>query len=514
MLDGCAPRTSADASDGRSYFVDGQVGRDDAAGVTESTPWRTLKRIQRVRLMPGDRVLLRRGQSWEEPLRLTGSGTSVAPITIGAYGQGPRPVIDAGGRGSAIALIDQEGWVVRDLALTGAGHPALLVDSPRTRRSFFRVYNVEAYGAGEGIRIGTHRDVSPGNGGYLDDVVVEGCVAHDVTFTGIVAGGGHGGNPPRNTNLTFRNCLVYRCGWDGIKMFCTSGGLIADSTAHDCGYGRDGRFGIWTWWSDHVVIERCEAYGIRTPGRKDGGGFDLDIGTSDCVIQYCYAHDNDGPGFAVIGSRLAPDHPPTRNVIRYNIAQGNGLHRLVDHGELMLYGGMDRILVHNNTLRALRRGAGSCGISMTGHARYETDWPRATAIMNTIIYGDAGARAMNVDPEATEPQRANLLDYNLYHSTEGHLGIEWGKRHYTTLTEYRSATGLETHGMQSDPTFEAPIGVPKGRESLAGLRLTRRSPAIDRGVTLPRHPSTDYWGNAIPAGGAPDIGAHEWQGVA
>ena len=47
MLDGCAPRTSADASDGRSYFVDGQSGRDDAAGVTESTPWRTLKRIQR-----------------------------------------------------------------------------------------------------------------------------------------------------------------------------------------------------------------------------------------------------------------------------------------------------------------------------------------------------------------------------------------------------------------------------------------------------------------------------------
>jgi Right handed beta helix region len=514
MLDMHSPRVRVHGSTGRSYFVDSQVGRDDATGVTEHAPWRTLKRLELVRLMPGDRVLLRRGQAWKEPLRLAGSGTPAAPITIGAYGQGPRPVIDAGGRASAIALIDQDGWVVRDLALTGAGHPALVIDSTRARRSFFRVYDIEAYGASEGIRVGIHRNLSTGHPGYLDDVVVDGCVAHDVTYTGIVAGGTYGGSAPRNTNLTFRNCLVYKCGWDGIKMFCTSGGLIADSTAHDCGYGRDGRFGIWTWWSDHVVIERCEAYGIRTPGPKDGGGFDLDIGTSDCVIQYCYAHDNDGPGFAVVGSRHAPNHPPTRHVIRYNIAQGNGRHRTVDHGELMLYGGMDRILVHNNTLRTLRRGAGSCGISMTGHSRYQTDWPRATAIMNTIIYSDAGARAMNVDPEATEPERANLLDYNIYHSTNGDLGIEWGKRYYTRLTEYRLAAGLETHGLQTDPTFEAPIGVPTGRDSLTGLRLTRRSPAIDRGVTLPGHPSTDFWGNAVPGGSAPDIGAHEWQGMA
>jgi hypothetical protein len=227
-----------------------------------------------MRLVPGDGILLRRGRVWTEPLGVTGSGTPAAPITIGAYGEGPRPVIDAGGRGPAVALIDQEGWIVQDLALTSRGQPALLIDSTRARRAFFRVLNVEAYGAGEGIRIGTHREGLAVHGGYLDDVVVDGCVAHDMTYTGIVAGGNYGAQGPRNTNLTVRNCLVYKCGWDGIKMFCTSGGLITESVAHDCGHGHDARYGIWTWWSDHVVIQKCEAHHIRTRGMKDGGGFD------------------------------------------------------------------------------------------------------------------------------------------------------------------------------------------------------------------------------------------------
>ena len=50
----------------------------------------------RTPLSAGDYVLLRRGDIWTEPLVLTSSGLPYAPITIGAYGAGAPPLIDAG----------------------------------------------------------------------------------------------------------------------------------------------------------------------------------------------------------------------------------------------------------------------------------------------------------------------------------------------------------------------------------------------------------------------------------
>jgi hypothetical protein len=55
--------------------------------------WRSLGRLSGVSLEPGDRVLLRRGCEWVGPLRVPWSGSAEWPIVVGAYGEGPRPVI-------------------------------------------------------------------------------------------------------------------------------------------------------------------------------------------------------------------------------------------------------------------------------------------------------------------------------------------------------------------------------------------------------------------------------------
>ena len=46
------------------------------------------------RLRPGDSLLLLRGCRWQGPLLVTWSGTADAPITVGAYGTGQRPIIE------------------------------------------------------------------------------------------------------------------------------------------------------------------------------------------------------------------------------------------------------------------------------------------------------------------------------------------------------------------------------------------------------------------------------------
>ncbi len=91
------------------YFVSAQAGDDANIGLSESAPWRTTAKVQAEaregRLLPGDRILFRRGDRWSPDT--TGaipqlyideitSGTIDAPITFGAYGSGEPPLIDFG----------------------------------------------------------------------------------------------------------------------------------------------------------------------------------------------------------------------------------------------------------------------------------------------------------------------------------------------------------------------------------------------------------------------------------
>jgi hypothetical protein len=91
---GQADATPAPGGSGRSYHVDCNNGRDDASGRRPSTAWRSLGRANRAKLKPGDSLLLLRGCRWQGPLLVTWSGTSDAPITVGAYGEGERPIIE------------------------------------------------------------------------------------------------------------------------------------------------------------------------------------------------------------------------------------------------------------------------------------------------------------------------------------------------------------------------------------------------------------------------------------
>ena len=89
-----AADTTPTAESGRSYHVDCKDGNDGANGRRPSTAWRTLKRANRAKLKPGDSLLLLRDCRWQGPLLVTWSGTAEAPIVIGAYGDGDRPIIE------------------------------------------------------------------------------------------------------------------------------------------------------------------------------------------------------------------------------------------------------------------------------------------------------------------------------------------------------------------------------------------------------------------------------------
>lgn len=76
------------------YYVDAVFGADTAIGTTRATAWRTLARLAKQALVPGDVVRFARGSVWG-PLKVTANGTATAPIVFEAYGAGEAPTFES-----------------------------------------------------------------------------------------------------------------------------------------------------------------------------------------------------------------------------------------------------------------------------------------------------------------------------------------------------------------------------------------------------------------------------------
>jgi hypothetical protein len=71
-----------------TYYIDNKDGSDLNSGISECCPKRDYRSIDPA---PGDRILFKRGTSYNEGLRIKG-GADDAPITYGAYAKGSAPV--------------------------------------------------------------------------------------------------------------------------------------------------------------------------------------------------------------------------------------------------------------------------------------------------------------------------------------------------------------------------------------------------------------------------------------
>lgn len=74
-----------------TYYVSWTLGSDGNNGTSSSTPWQTVGKVNGQTFLPGDSILFRRGDVWNESLAPGSSGSSGHPITFDAYGTGAPP---------------------------------------------------------------------------------------------------------------------------------------------------------------------------------------------------------------------------------------------------------------------------------------------------------------------------------------------------------------------------------------------------------------------------------------
>jgi hypothetical protein len=474
-----------------TWYVDAAAGTDSNPGTSEGQAWRTLRHAAARLFRAGDRLLLARGGSWHEPMKLNGRGDPANPVLLGAYGEGPRPAIHGGETHAVSADGPVGGWRISGLELTStnASNPTRRIEGG-TCGVFL---SQEETGHGIAIDDSRIHDTSGpgihlrGRGAHapmITNAVVEGCEIWNASCGIQFACDGRfstGFFP----NFRIAHVDVHDVGGDGIVPFCSRDGVIEHCRAWKTGLGCDPRdhspVAIWYAWSARSVIQFCEAWDNHTGGQKaDGGGFDFDGGCTDCVMQYNYSHDNDGAGFLICSWDPA-QWPCTGCVTRYNLSVNDGL---ANGYASIVFWQSDACLTYNNT----------CIARAASPLKFTSD-TRDHLIANNIFVVDSGRDIPLV--KSGFDVRPNKFRHNLYWRTGGPARFEVPGLPGGSFKEFADFVRGDREAC-ADPGF---CDLAK-----ADVRLNAGSPARGLGLRIPQMGEFDYGRRPLRDRGLVDLG--------
>jgi len=101
------------------------------------------------------------------------------------------------------------------------------------------------------------------------------------------------------------------------------------NTANACGPA-----GIWSSNSTNIVIRKNKSFLNKTAGATDGGGFGLDGGVTNSILEDNFSYGNDGPGFLL--AQYYGAKPFFNNSIINNISINDA--RKNDSGAIHIWG--------------------------------------------------------------------------------------------------------------------------------------------------------------------------------
>ncbi|MCX2928210.1 right-handed parallel beta-helix repeat-containing protein [Streptomyces sp. NEAU-W12] len=528
----------------RTYYVNScqGSGKDTASGTSSNHPWKSLDKVNATTFKPGDRILFRKGCTWEGQLWPKGSGTASAPITIGSYAGADnsplKPAIQGGGEvADAVKLHNQEYWEIRDLDVS---NEAPATDTPGENLAELR---------------GIH--ISGDNSQTLDHFVVDGVDVHDVTGEdNWISGDPESGTEPG---------INFGTGWDGSKR---TGGIVFDTTVPDVTappatatvlnditvsdstivntsfggiivkqYTGDGPDAVATGWgtrtsatdtkfTPHTDVTVRGNYisqagtdygcnGIYLTDVRDGqidhnvvahaGTSGIETYYSDRItIEHNEVYGTKRKAGGADHNAIDPDRGTTNVLVQYNYMHDNG------DGILFCQFGFGSVTARYNII-----------VNSSRYAMYLHSNTKATAqIHNNTVYNDNGSKYLVYGFGSYLKGTYTLRNNAFYSTTDG--AVLSSSDTITYDTNYYGGADLpvpagDTNAVTGDAKFADPdVSGPYGdvtsgpRLSTAlGYRPLARSALIDNGLAITDNGGVDYRGAAL-YDEEPDIGAVEY----
>jgi hypothetical protein len=489
-----------------TYYVT-TIGNDAnlGTGTSAATAWKTLTPVNSHVFVPGDRIFFNGGETFAGGMFIqnVASGSS-NPITLDSYGTGRATVNTTSTTSVGCYIYRMAGMVIQNLNFTGPGvtgtSDGILFynDAASTTYNYIRITNCNLTGYRNGIVIGG----GAGTSGY-SDVRIENCECFANNWNGIQS---YGSANYCHTTLYIGSCKTYnntgvagqsQPTGSGIELGRINGGTVELCLSYGNGAGNNygnGPIGIWCYECAAVTIQKCESYN-NTSGSADGGGFDLDGGCANCIIQYCYAHGNKTAGFGLF--QYAGASTFSGNIIRYCISEND------QGGGIALWGAdasnkITNSSVYNNTIYS------SLGGTAPTLFIYNSNLTGIT-VTNNIFLTTGGTTL--VDHQGTT---GLTFTKNNYYPLSGAFVIWWGGVQYSSVAAWgQDAGGLSVNPMLTNPGGGGTIGNAANLPTLTAYKISDlSSPMVNAGATITSPGSFDFWGDALYSG-APDIGADE-----
>jgi hypothetical protein len=312
----------------RIFYVSSFAGNDTNDGLSEATAIKTLTRASELELRPGDQLLLKRGDLWEnQKLLLQHSGTPEYPIIVSSYGTGDKPHIKPNYKEFyGIRIVNAAGYEISDIEISDVIGGIVVWEENTYNHQYLKItdcYFHDMTDQGRGVPsnipdllygMGISIAGSDNYGGktLLSDIFIENC-RFDKCDVGIeVIGRDHDEIRRWNEhshhkisrfafmNVNIKNCEItrsYRSG--GVMLYCITGGKAENVLIDQTGYN-----GVGMWWgvcafqvarvSDYIV-ENCTFQNTIKGTSPDGQGFDWEADNHNVVVRNCKFLNNDGP---------------------------------------------------------------------------------------------------------------------------------------------------------------------------------------------------------------------------
>lgn len=479
----------------RKFFVDAISGNDQNDGSSPKKAFKSISRLNSLRLLGGEQLLFKGGQQFNGSLKLNDIHATIkTPFIVSTFGSSRATILS----GDSVAILAKDCMflTISNLNIEGSGRLTGnttngidflevkngTIDNVKTSGYLYsgiqvtggcdiRITNVNACNNGFcGINVSTSAKEYGTDGSafktvkrvYIGHSVVEnnpGCpvITDNHSGNGILMGG--------VTNGLIEYCEAMNNGWDMPRE-------------------GNGPVGIWAYMSDSIVIQHCYSHHNKTsPKGKDGGGFDFDGGITNSIMQYNLSAYNEGGGYGMFQYAGATEW--SKNIVRYNISYNDGTKN------------------------------GKCGIFMWCDP-VATPMKQLKAYNNTIVNNQE--YGVNFEPGNYEDF---VFENNIFvlttasdHFTGGSFtGATFDRNLYWTKFQNRPATTPDTNPIFSDPQIKLPKNQPfkfkriEEINSMEQFQLSSKSPAKKAGKPIENNGGKDYWQNRLSQSANPNIGA-------
>jgi len=516
------------------YYVSNS-GDDSNDGLSENTPWKSLDRVSGALasnanggwILPGNKILFKRGDSFYGQLLVNRSGTSDDLIEISSYGNenDELPIISGSGGDisggdyfQAITLTNSSNlllskiWVKNDRRdgsrYSYGEHSSFGIKVVAnqwggiTRNLTFKNLKVsDVFGISipppsefnslkaTGIRFESEEN-EPTNEVTVKDIVIE-----DSYFTNIGKAGVwaiHKGLTDdnddtinRNQNFTIRNNTFYQTGGSGVILSKTMNALVENNDFDQTGHSNESESrlagrgsGMWVWSCRNVIAQYNRSYSVRGP--NDSYGMHIDFGNKNIIFQYNYSEDSAGGFVEILGDNV-------NSIYRFNVSVNDGIRDF-----------------HGSTLW-VSDFAGS------EKPRIKSD--------NNYIYNNTIYLGKNQKPDISIVAKNTYVYNNVFVVTEGVIGehvditIESGSQLYVSNNLFQGNIASSFKILDSNSQSGDPLFVNEGDLNKESYDIKEGSPVINNGKFFPQpsfptaglgvfkdithYPTKDFFGNPI-----------------